>query len=279
MGTFPYRLAAVDLDDTLLGPDKQISPENLEALQQLREHGVRIVLASGRRHENMLRFHRKLGLEGPIISVQGGLVKHAETHEILHQHLMAAELAAEVAALSQAEDLTLAYYHLEGTLIREHNAYTDLYQHRTGCPVIERGDLNLMAGETPLKILTISDPEDAAAALPQWKAHFADLLEVLCTDPEYTEFMPLGVNKALGVAAVAECYGIQQAEVLAFGDGNNDVTMLEWAGLGVAMDHGRASAIAAADMISPEGDPESAFARSVARILAIEAAGAMLQIA
>jgi Cof subfamily protein (haloacid dehalogenase superfamily) len=267
MEPFPYRLAAIDLDDTLLGPDKRISVDNAAAVQWLREQGVRVVLASGRRHENMLRFHHELNLEGPIISCQGGLVRNAETDEILYKCLMRPDLAAEVVEQAEAEGVTLAYYHLDGTLIREHNAMTDLYQFRTKSPVIERGDLRQLAGETPIKIVSIRPPEQAARALPLLMARYDGRLEIVQTDPEYIEFLPLGVSKAVGMATVAERYGIAQAETLAFGDGNNDVPMLQWAGLGIAMDHGRPSAQLAADRIAPPGDPETSFARAVALVV------------
>src|SRR5690349_14804347 len=93
---FPYRLAAVDLDDTLLGPDKQISAANLAALRALQARGVRIVLASGRRYENMLPFHQQLDLETPIVACQGAFVKDVRTGTVLHQHGLPAELAQEI---------------------------------------------------------------------------------------------------------------------------------------------------------------------------------------
>ena len=78
----PYDLVAVDLDDTLLGPDHQISPRNARAVKALHDKGVRIVLASGRMHEAMLRFAEALGTADPIISYNGSLVKDPETGEI-----------------------------------------------------------------------------------------------------------------------------------------------------------------------------------------------------
>ncbi|HYY30547.1 MAG TPA: HAD-IIB family hydrolase, partial [Chthoniobacterales bacterium] len=72
-----------------------------------------------------------------------------------------------------------------------------------------------------------------------------------------------GVNKATALEKVAREFGIQREQVLAFGDGENDVPMLTWAGLGVAMKHGNAAAIAAAKMVSPSGPAETAFARAV----------------
>ena len=91
-----YRLAAIDIDGTLLGPDSRVSAANIAAVAKLRAHGIRVILASGRRHENILNFHRLLNLEGPIVSCQGALVKIAETNRILHEHCMPAALAKEV---------------------------------------------------------------------------------------------------------------------------------------------------------------------------------------
>ncbi|MBC7804582.1 MAG: HAD hydrolase family protein, partial [Akkermansiaceae bacterium] len=73
---FPFRLAAVDLDDTLLGPDKEISAANYAAVHRLVEAGVHVVLASGRRHENMRRFYKELDLSsGWIVSCNGAMAR------------------------------------------------------------------------------------------------------------------------------------------------------------------------------------------------------------
>lgn len=267
-GAFAYRLAAVDLDDTLLGPDKQVSAENRAAIEALRRRGVRIMLASGRRHENMLRLHQELGLEGFLVSSQGALAKHGETGEIIHRHFVPAELAAEVVAEATAAGITILYYHEEGGFVAQRNAFTELYALRAGTPVVEAGDLRRLAGYSPQKVLWISSPEEIAQMFPSVNARYRGRLETLISEPEYIEFMAHGVTKAAGIAAVAERYGIDRTEVLAFGDGNNDVAMLAWAGLGIAMPHGQRSAQEAADRVAPPGDPETRFARAVA--LAIE---------
>ena len=265
---FSYKLAAIDLDDTLLGPDKQISAANALAVQNLRAAGVRVVLASGRRHENMLRFHRLLELQGPIISCQGALTRDAETDAILHRHFMDAGLATQVIRDGTERGMTQMVYDVNATLARERTPFTDLYEFRTGSKVTLTGDLTRLAGDTPQKIIWVCDADEAHALLPVEQARYEGRLEILISDPEYLEFMAAGVSKAVGLDAVARHYGIAQSETLAFGDGNNDVTMLRWAGLGVAMDHARPSAKAVADLIAPAGDPESSFARAVQSILA-----------
>lgn len=265
--SFPFRLAAIDLDDTLLGPDKQISAANAAAVSTLRDREVRVILASGRRHENMLRFHQQLGLQGPIVSAQGALVKDAETSEILHQYPVPADLAAEVVVEGIARSMTLIYYHSDGVYVSEKNKWTELYQSRTGDAPTVYGNLTILASETPHKIIWCDAPSRIAALLPQMQARYEKRLYVVTTDPEFLEFIAVGVNKAVGVATVAKRYGIDSAQVLAFGDGNNDVAMLKWAGLGVAMSDARPSAKAAAALISPPGNPETSFARAVAAVI------------
>lgn len=263
---FPYRLAAIDLDETLLGPDKQISAANRAAIHALQAQGVRIVLASGRRHENMLKFHRQLELEGAIVSCQGALARNAETDAILHRRCVPADLAARVVADAETRGLTLVYYHLEATYVSQRNAWTELYGQRTGSPVVHVERLSQFDGVEPLKVLWVGAPDYFLQRFAEITAHYREQLEIVVTDPEYMEFMATGVNKALGLAAVADHYGIAREEVLAFGDGHNDVAMLRWAGLGIAMPHGRQSARDAADRVGPGGDPETAFARAVALV-------------
>ena len=274
-GAFPYRLAAIDLDDTLLGPDKRISAANREAVRTLRGLGLRIVLASGRRHENMLRFHRELDLDGPIVSCNGALVKNAETGDVLGEQRVPADLAAAVIAEGTGRGITQNYYHVDGGLfVRERTPWTDLYRSRTGSDVDVFGDLTGLAGDRPLKIIWIEAPDVIARLLPEMEARFAGQLYITTTDPEYLEFMALGVNKAVGVEAAAARGGIPREQVLALGDGNNYVPLLRWAGLGVAMHNARPGAKEAADLVAPPGDPETGFARAVAAVLEREAAAA-----
>jgi Cof subfamily protein (haloacid dehalogenase superfamily) len=263
----PYRLAAVDLDDTLLGHDKRVSAANRDAIERLQCAGVRVMLASGRRHENILRYHRELGLDGLILSCHGAMVRHAETGEILHRHYVGAELAVEIVREGQARDLAVVYYAEEGTYTSRRNRYTAIYEQRTESALLDGGDLSQFAGTSPIKLLWVGDPAALATAQPALARRYAGRLEALVTDPEYLEFMADGANKAEGLAVGAEYYAVETAATLAFGDGNNDVAMLAWAGWGVAMDHGRETAKAAANAVAPAGDPETSLARAITKLL------------
>ena len=264
--SYTFRLVAIDLDGTLLGSDKQISDANVAAVSELQDRGLRIVLASGRRHESMLRFAQQLGLHGPMVSCQGVLVKHSQTDEVLHQQFVPADLAAEIVAQAAVEGGTLLYHHTHAVYIAHRNRLTDLFEVRGHHSLVECGDLRRLAGETPHKIVWLDAPAQTSARLARVRKRYEGCLEVLITSPEYLEFTALGGNKAVGLAVVARYYGIAPLEVLAFGDGNNDIEMFRWAGASVAMSHATPMARAAATFVAPPGDPATCLARAVANI-------------
>jgi hypothetical protein len=264
--SLPFRLAAIDIDGTLLGPDSQMSAENIAAVDRLHRHGIRVVLASGRRHENMLHFCDRLQIEEPLISCQGALVKNEKTGRIIHKHTIPAKLAAEAVRDGLAQGMTIIYHKMDGIYISERNSFTDLYHARGGDPLIE-GTLEDLNGGEPLKLIWLNTPQKIALQLPGVRARYHGCLETVMTYPEYLEFIDMGVSKAVGVAAVAGEYGINRGEILAFGDGDNDVSMLEWAGYSVAMSESTPAAKAAASAVAPPGDPATSLARAIDSIL------------
>ncbi|WP_414586178.1 Cof-type HAD-IIB family hydrolase [Scytonema sp. PCC 10023] len=264
---FPYRLAAIDLDDTLLGPDKRISEQNASAVQSLRNLGVMVVLASGRSYENILNFHQQLGLRGLIVSSDGALVKNAETSIVLQQHSVPTDLAAKVMADGLAYGLTLICYYTDGVYVSESNELTTLYQQRSGEQVTVDSQQAQELRSAPLKVIWCGNPQQIAAVHKAAEASYQAVLNITLTDPEYLVFTAFGVDKAVGLAAVANYYNIEPTEVIAFGDGNNDVLMLAWAGLGVAMSNARPSAKRAAKLVASPGNPETSFARAMEMIL------------
>lgn len=264
---FSFRLAAVDLDGTLLGPDKQIGSENAAAVRRLQDKGVTVIIASGRRHQNSVRFQRELGLTGPIIACQGGLIRDGESGNVIEAHFLPQSVTRQIISDAEKNDMYPIYYHLDHLYVAErHNRWIDLYESRVGERAEVLPDLEQLDGRRALKLVCYGDPVVVAKVRPEMSAHYADKADVFSTEHENLEFMPRGISKATALAKVAGEYGIRQEEVLAFGDGENDVAMLRWAGLGVAMAHGNQAAIKAAKQVSPPGPPESAFARAVEKL-------------
>jgi Cof subfamily protein (haloacid dehalogenase superfamily) len=263
-----FRLAVFDLDGTLLGPDKTISVENARAIARLRAHGMTVLLASGRPHPNVLRFHQELGLSGPIVSSNGSFVKHAETEEVWHERLLDLALAHELVALGHARGLTQIWDAPEGVFTHATTEWSEVLAARTKSPIPEISDATLTE-RSPFKILWIADESRIAALEAELRPRYDAQSYITITDPEYLEFSAPGVNKAAGLSVVCERLSIAPSDVIAFGDGDNDSEMLAWAGLGVAMPHSRPKALAAADQIGPESAPEVCVARAIAAALAL----------
>jgi Cof subfamily protein (haloacid dehalogenase superfamily) len=271
MMPFPFRLAAVDLDDTLLGHDKEISRANYHAIHRLVQAGVLVVLASGRRHENMRRFYNELDLSsGWIVSCNGAMAKNETTGETIHEQLLPQQMVGAILSDGIGFGVTQNFYHRDGGLfVNASNEWTDIYKARTKSELDVVGDILSLSDEPALKIIWVTSAENAIELGAAMRAkHGEEALHIVITDPEYLEFMAQGVNKAAGLAHVAERLGIAPSECIAFGDGNNDVEMLQWAGYGVAMPHARLAAQQAANMVAPDGDPETAFARAVEMLFA-----------
>ncbi len=269
-----FAVAAVDIDDTLVGPDGVISAANAAALARLVAAGTQVVLASGRSHANMLPFHRALALpHGPIISSQGAVVQDSDTGAVRFARAISPADVADVTREGRERGFAVQHYRPSGIHVETRTRWTEYDQSRNAEP--HRQVVDLLAtganGTVPddvMKIIWLGDYDAINQATAEAHARHDARLTVTRTDPPYLEFSAANVSKATALAAVAEWVGASRAEVLAFGDGNNDAAMLAWAGVGVAMPHAAASAIAAADHVGPDGDPETALARAVAMVLA-----------
>jgi Cof subfamily protein (haloacid dehalogenase superfamily) len=267
MTPFPYAMAAIDIDDTLVGPDKKIGEQNRKAVKRLQDLGCRVILASGRRHSNMLPYCDELGLNDFIVSCQGARVEHARKGQRLRLAALPRSATSSLVAEGISRGFTVMLWLTEGVFAQAHTSWVDVYHEESG-DVVTITDLDALLDHPAEKVIWASDPARLLAVEPEIKERHEGRLSVLITNDWYLEMTALDAHKADAVAAVAAAAGIPREAVLAFGDGNNDVTMLSWAGCGVAMPHGRASAKAAARLVAPDGDPEAALARAVSQLTA-----------
>ena len=264
-----FALAAVDIDDTLLGPDGRISAANSDAVRELLRLGVRVVLASGRSHANMLRFHRALALgDGPVVSAQGAVVRPAEGGPPWLECTIDPALVTQVTREGLERGFAVQHYRAGAIFVQRRTHWTEHDQSRNDSPQIHVDDL-LADGEGAgvTKVIWLGEPAEIAAAAPGRVAAYAGAVTVTHTDPPYLEFYAPDASKGAALALVAERLGVPRERVLAFGDGNNDAPMLAWAGLGVAMPHAREAARRAAAFVGPHGDPETALARAVRAVV------------
>ena len=257
MSVLPYRLCAIDLDDTLLGPDHQISERNFRAVQAIRELGVTVVVASGRMHEAALPYVKQLALDTPIISYNGAMVKHPLTEEVWLQEKIPAKIAATLIAYCAENSLQLNFYLKDRLYSAAYTPWLKLYHERTQAPMEVLPDFaTRLQGKEPIKLIIVDSPEVTEGLLPYFQNLFGDQLYVTKSNIEYLEFMPPMANKGKALEQVAQHFGVTAAQTIAFGDSWNDLPMIEWAGLGVAVGNAKPALIAAADRVAPRSDED-----------------------
>jgi hypothetical protein len=246
----PYRLCAIDLDDTLLGPDHTVSDRNAAAVRAVVAQGVTVVIASGRMHESTLRYVKQMGLETPIISYNGAMVKNPHTGETWLHERIAGDVAAQVLDYARDHDLQLNYYLNDHFYSAAYTSWAKLYYERTHAPIeIVPEMYETLQGTEPTKMIIIDTKEKTDSLLAPFRDRFGDGLYVTKSNDEYLEMMPPHANKGAALALVAAKFGITAAETVAFGDSYNDIPMLKWAGLGIAVANAKPETKAAAKQI------------------------------
>src|ERR1700738_2569309 len=187
---FSYRLAAVDLDGTLLRPDKTVSEQNAAAVRRLSENGARVIIASGRRHQNSIRFQRQLQLNGPIIACQGGLIRDGESGNVIEAHFLPQTVAREIVGEAEKNGIQAIYYHLDHLYVPERNdRWIDLYESRVGERAETLPDLSQLDGRRALKIVWYGDPVVLKKVRPEIAARYHGKVDVLSSEAANLEFM------------------------------------------------------------------------------------------
>jgi Cof subfamily protein (haloacid dehalogenase superfamily) len=229
------RLIAIDLDGTLLTSDRRLSPGALEAVQMAREAGVHVCLASGRAINTILPFADELGLTGPVVSCNGAYVLGPDREEIHHLTLPQTTVG-QVLAYAEAGAVHTNLYSGGDVYFSHDGDWASLYRARTG--VRERGVMGYaqMAASPATKLLFIDHREAVLRHHEETRKLLGSASATIAlSEAEYIEFLPPGIDKAVGVQAVASALSLRQDEVAAVGDYLNDLEMVRWAGFSGAV--------------------------------------------
>ncbi len=253
-----YRLLAFDYDGTVAEDGALPGPRVREAVAAAQAAGVHVVLATGRPYASARSYAAALGLVDPVICMQGSMVQElAGGRSILWTEPLPREPFREVLAFAEQFDLDLNLY-AESAFYHVAMHYPQSFYDRWfGMPMVRVDSFaeacrRLAAqGQHPLKGLFISESDASGRLLVELEARFGDRLTVVQSHPLFVEVTSPRASKGQALAFLAGYFGIAQADILAAGDSGNDISMIQWAGLGVAMGNATAGVKAVADWIAP----------------------------
>ena len=247
-----YKLIAMDLDGTLLNDQKIITEKTKAALMAAQEKGIRLALASARPSPGLFRERDTLGMQnfgGVLMSYNGGRIVDGETGKVLFETSMDLEETKQV--LRQLESLPVTPILDDGAkfYVTSKDGFKVDYECRNNnMTCVEVGNLADFLTFAPIKILMSVQPEELVNVQAQIAGFLPESLTVVQTAAFYLEVIPKVINKGQGIRDICGVLGLDPAEVIAFGDAENDIPMLRAAGMGVAMGNAQDAVKAAADM-------------------------------
>lgn len=249
-----YKMIVLDLDGTLTNSEKKITPRTFEALMAAQKNGCRIVLASGRPTYGIVPLAEQLHLAeygGFIMAFNGGKIIDCESNKTLFEQKLDDSLVPLIYKQTMEAGLQILTY--RGNAIVTTNAEDEYVNHEAfinKMPVVQLADF-LNEIEYPVnKCLVVGEPSRIADFEPKIAAQMEGRISVYTSAPFFLECVPLNIDKAASLDRLISVLGITRDEVIACGDGHNDMSMIEYAGLGVAMANAEPEVKAVADYIT-----------------------------
>jgi Cof subfamily protein (haloacid dehalogenase superfamily) len=249
-------LVACDLDGTLLAADLVIRERTRHAVGAARAAGIRVAIATGRMFRSALPYARSAGIVEPIICYQGAAVVEPETREFLRHEPIPLPAARDAIAAVQQLGYTLNAYVDDELYVAAVTPEAERYAVFQNLEIHAVGDLLAWLSQPPTKLVAVGEPEQMDALKATVVPLLGDRLHISKSLPIFLEFSRKGITKGSGLAFLASQLRIERARVVAFGDAENDIELLEWAGYGVAVANADAGIRAVADLVCPSAEEE-----------------------
>jgi len=270
-----YKLLCTDMDGTLLNDKKEISERNLKAIRKAHDKGVKIVVCTGRMFISANFYSDLLGVKTPVIASNGAFIKEKDRDEIIYKALLGKENALKILAICRKHGV-FPNFHTHNTIFTEEIIYSAANYARLN-DVLPEGEkititlvedweevFNKHENEILKCIAVDKDGEKIDRAKAELSQQYT--LEVVSSFAKSFEVMNKGVSKGRAVEMLAKYYNIAKEEIICVGDNENDISMIQYAGLGVAMANGEECAKNAASYIT-DSNNENGVAKVIEKFI------------
>lgn len=264
------KVLALDIDGTLTNNKKEITPITREAIKRAADKGVKIVIASGRPLKGIVPVADKLGLKemgGYVLSFNGGRITDYKSGEIIHDEKLPGEYIKEIYDLSAENHVNIMSY--EGDDVISENIddeYLHIEARINGLGIRKIEDFPKYIDFPVNKCLMLGPGEYLAEVEKRVYEKLHDRMDVYRSEPFFLEILPKGIDKARSLMHLLKRFGYTKEELMACGDGYNDLTMIKYAGVGVAMSNGNEEVKKCADFITLSNE-EDGVARAIERFI------------
>jgi Cof subfamily protein (haloacid dehalogenase superfamily) len=247
---------ACDLDRTLISQDGLLRPRTLAAITRSRAAGIPVIVATGRMFCSVRPYLEQAGIDHPVVCYQGAAVIDPIDGRFLLHEPIPLELARDVLGTLIAAGYPPNCYVGDRLYVARQTEYSRRYAEFQHLQVTEVGDLVTWLEEAPTKLVAVGDPEALPALRATVQAHLGDSLFMTTSLPHLLEIGNATVSKGTGLAFLARRLGLDADRVVSFGDGENDIELIEWAGFGIAVEDGNPLLTARADWVCPSAREE-----------------------
>lgn len=258
-----YKTLVLDLDGTLTNSEKKISKKTKSAIMNIQDMGIRVILASGRSDYGMKHIAKELELakyNSYMISFNGARIRDLHNDKLLYEQNIDPKLYPEIFKLWKEYNVNILTYNKEINKMYTTDA-KDIYaiidaQINNYIPLVELKDFAREVDFPVAKFLFMQDPIKLEWVEKDMQRRMGDRLDIYRSESCFLEVMPKGVNKGNALKMLAEIAGLDSKEMIACGDSFNDMSMIEFAGLGVAMEEAVDELKKSADHVTGSNDDD-----------------------
>ncbi len=255
------KLIAIDIDGTLLNDDKKWTEKGKEAIHAAKKAGIQVVLCTGRPFPGVTDYLKELEFtheDDYVITYNGALVQKVASEEILAEYTMTHE---DYLVLQEAASTAGTHFHAiinEGifTPNKDISMYSVRESFLINIPLFYREPKEMDPSTHYNKMMMIDHPSVLEEAISRLPKHLWDDYTVLRSEPFFLEFVNKQASKGMAVKALAERLGYSSSEVMAIGDGGNDVDMVDYAGIGIAMENATDDVKAVSDIVTKSNNED-----------------------